>query len=222
MEIACQTGIQHRDHSGARRLSVMQKYVADQLNEPNNSVLGLGGFLAGFAFEKSGDADQALHYYDTALQFPGFDSLRAPTRALLASSTYRTPRLSEIEQDPMPAPLDDANEGELVVIVGYGRVPHKISNRIPVGLALTLFASDLNPGEASAANKLAARRAGRIRVSILLGRRPFDRPRRHDERHARSENGMAQDGRENRGERDHAHDRARRGGAGNSDGDGTR
>ncbi|MGH7330433.1 MAG: hypothetical protein ACREJX_18955, partial [Polyangiaceae bacterium] len=140
----------------ARRLNVMQKYVADQLNEPKNSVLGLGGFLAGFAFEKSGDSDQALRYYDQALQFPGFDSLRGPVRAMLALSSYRTPRLSEIEQDPMPPSEDSTNEGELVVVVGYGRVPHKISNRIPVGLALTLFASDINPNDASAANKLAA------------------------------------------------------------------
>lgn len=140
----------------ARRLDVMQRYVADQLNEPNNSVLGLGAFLAGFAFEKSGDADRALRYYDKALGFDGFDSLRAPARALLTETPFRTPRLSAIERDPAPPPLADQNEGELVVIVGYGRVPHKIANRIPVGLALTLFANDINPGDASAANKLAA------------------------------------------------------------------
>lgn len=140
----------------ARRLAVMQTYVSDQLNEPNNSVLGLGGFLAGLAFEKAGDADQALHYYDQALKFPGFESVRPAVKSLLAQSTYRTPRLADVEKDPDPTPLEGSNEGELVVVVGYGRVPHKIANRIPVGLALTLFANDINPGDASAANKLAA------------------------------------------------------------------
>ncbi|MEO8874492.1 MAG: hypothetical protein ABI461_02805 [Polyangiaceae bacterium] len=142
----------------ARRLAVIQRYVADDLKEPHNTVLGLGGFLAGLAFEKSGDADQALNYYDQALAFPGFDSLRDPVRALLAQSPKRTPRLEEIANstEPMPKSLEEANEGELIVVVGYGRVPHKISNRIPIGLALTLFANDINPSDAAAANKLAA------------------------------------------------------------------
>lgn len=142
----------------ARRLAVMQKYVSDQLNEPKNSVLGLGGFLAGLAFEKSGDTEQALRYYDQALGFDGFDSLRDPVRLLLQTSPMRTPRLSEIEKDPSvpPKSLEDSNEGELILVVGYGRVPHKLSNRIPIGLALTLFASDINPNDAAAANELAA------------------------------------------------------------------
>jgi hypothetical protein len=142
----------------ARRLATMQKYVSDQLNEPKNAVLGLGGFLAGLAFEKSGDTEQALRYYDQALGFDGFDSLRDPIRLLLPASPMRTPRLTEIENDKSvpPKSLEDSNEGELILVVGYGRVPHKLSNRIPIGLALTLFASDINPNDAAAANKLAA------------------------------------------------------------------
>jgi uncharacterized protein len=142
----------------ARRLATMQKYVSDQLNEPKNSVLGLGGFLAGLAFEKSGDTEQALRYYDQALGFDGFDSLHDPVRLLLPASPMRTPRLTEIENDKtvQPKSLDESDEGELILVVGYGRVPHKISNRIPIGLALTLFASDINPNDAAAANKLAA------------------------------------------------------------------
>ena len=35
----------------ARRLSVMQRYIRDEIKEPNNSILGLGGFLAGFVAE---------------------------------------------------------------------------------------------------------------------------------------------------------------------------
>lgn len=142
----------------ARRLAVMQKYVSDQLNEPKNSILGLGGFLAGLAFEKSGDTEQALRYYDQALGFDGFDSLRDPVRLLLPASPMRTPRLNEIENDKTvpPKSLEESNEGELILVVGYGRVPHKISNRIPIGLALTLFASDINPTDQAAANKLAA------------------------------------------------------------------
>src|SRR5262249_33220148 len=41
-------------------------------------------------------------------------------------------------------------------VVGYGRVPHKVGERIPIGLALTLFADSLSPGDREGANKLAA------------------------------------------------------------------
>jgi hypothetical protein len=142
----------------ARRLTVMQKYVAEQLNEPDNPVLGLGGFLAGLAFEKSGNADEALHYYDDALKFSGFHSIKDPARALMTQSSYKTQRLTALASDttPLPPSLEEANEGELIVVAGYGRVPHKISNRVPIGLALTLFARDIHPTDAQAANKLAA------------------------------------------------------------------
>jgi hypothetical protein len=141
----------------ARRLSVMQKYIAEQLNEPDNAILGLGGFLAGYAFEKSGNPNEALHYYDDALKFSGFQSLKDPARVLMTQSAYKSQRLTALASDstPLPAPLEDTGEAELVVVVGYGRVPHKISNRIPIGLALTLFARDIHPNDAQAANKLA-------------------------------------------------------------------
>ena len=63
--------LEQRDLNGARvearRLAVMQKYYRDTLNQPNNPVLGLGSLLAGFTFEKSGETDEALRYYDEAL-----------------------------------------------------------------------------------------------------------------------------------------------------------
>jgi uncharacterized protein len=141
----------------ARRLSVMQKYIKDELKDPDNPILGLGGFLAGYAFEKSGNADEALHYYDDALKFSGFRSIKDPARALMTKSAYKTQRLTALgtEAAPLPPPLEDSGEAELVVVVGYGRVPHKVSNRIPIGLALTLFARDIHPTDAQAANKLA-------------------------------------------------------------------
>ena len=62
----------------------MQKYYRDTLNQKDNPVLGLGSMLAGFTFEKSGETDEALRYYDEALAFTGFRTLGergAPPRA---------------------------------------------------------------------------------------------------------------------------------------------
>jgi uncharacterized protein len=139
----------------ARRLSVMQKYIADSLGERDNAILGLGGFLAGFAFEKSGDVDEALRYYDEAAAFGGFGSLRGAVRSLLKRGSYTSPRLRALAGDNDDGELGP-DQGEIVFVVGYGRVPHKIANRVPIGLALSLVARDIHPRDRIAADKLAA------------------------------------------------------------------
>jgi hypothetical protein len=141
----------------ARRLAVMQKYFSDDLKENDNPVLGLGGFLAGLTFEESDQADEALRWYDQALQFAGFHSLRDPVSRLLARGQYRSPRLKDVEAAGPAAPApEDQGQGEIVFVIGYGRVPHKIPHRIPIGLALTWFSGALSPNNVAAANKLAA------------------------------------------------------------------
>lgn len=140
----------------ARRLAVYQRYYKDALKQENNPVLGLGAMLAGFAFEKAGDTDEALHYYDDALQFSGFASNGEAVARLASVSSYKSKRLDALRDKYPNAKMDDnANEGEVVFVVGYGRVPHKIPERIPIGLALTLFADDISPNNREAANKLA-------------------------------------------------------------------
>jgi uncharacterized protein len=151
--------LEQKDLNGARiearRLSVMQKYYRDTLNQKDNPVLGLGSMLAGFTYEKSGEIDEALRYYDEALEFTGFGSLGEAVRRIAPQGNFRSPRIkSLLKEDEKAAPEDDS--GEVVFVVGYGRVAHKISNRIPIGLALTLFANDISPTNHAAANKIAA------------------------------------------------------------------
>ena len=139
----------------ARRLSVIHKYYRDQLNEPDNPVLGLGAMLAGFTFEKSGEIDEALRYYDEALAFTGFGSLADAVRRLAPRGSYRSPRIRKLLDEAGEAPPAEGG-GEVLFVVGYGRVPHKIAERIPIGLALTYFSGALSPTDAAAANRLAA------------------------------------------------------------------
>ncbi|MBX3206985.1 MAG: hypothetical protein KF764_18205 [Labilithrix sp.] len=151
--------LEQRDLNGARvearRLSVMQKYYRDTLNQPNNPVLGLGSLLAGFTFEKSGETDEALRYYDEALAFSGYASLEEPVARLAAQGSYRSPRLKALLEKRSEAGEAHADDGEVLFVVGYGRVPHKVAERIPIGLALTLFADSLSPNDRDGANKLA-------------------------------------------------------------------
>jgi tetratricopeptide (TPR) repeat protein len=164
----------------ARRLAVMQKYLRDH-EDQGASLLGPGSYLAGFTFEKSGQAQEALRYYDEALQYGSYRTLTEPIRRLAAQASYRTPRIREAlgEAEPaagiqpaggtQPAPPDaspDATagepkespptDGELLVVVSFGRVPAKIAERIPIGLALTYVSGALSPNDMARANYLAA------------------------------------------------------------------
>jgi len=151
--------LEQHDLNGARvesrRLSVIQKYYKDTLQQPNNAVLGLGSLLAGFTCEKNGETDEALRYYDEALAFSGFHTLEDAVARLAPLGSYRSPRIKALLEKSGGAPKEDDGSGEVLFVVGYGRVPHKVGERIPIGLALTLFADSISPADREAANKLA-------------------------------------------------------------------
>src|SRR5688572_31324614 len=88
----------------ARRLAVMQKYLKESEN-PAQAMMGPGSYLAGFTFEKSSKPDQALRYYDEALAFGNYQSLRDAVTRLSAVSSYSTPRLRKLisGEDPTKA-----------------------------------------------------------------------------------------------------------------------
>lgn len=143
----------------ARRLSVMQKYFKD--HDPENALSAPGSYLAGFTFEKSGSYDEALRYYDEALAYSEYQSLAEPVRRLLPRSGYASPRLRKVAGMAEGATVSgaeptDSQQGELLVIVSYGRVPAKIARRLPIGLALTYASGALAPSSVSRANELAA------------------------------------------------------------------
>lgn len=142
----------------ARRLAVMQSFIADREGE-GAELTGPGSYVAGFIFEKSGQPQEALRYYDEALQFSDFDSLVPVIARLGEQSSYRTPRLQKVLDAAAAAGAqapDSAESGELLVVVNYGRVPAKVPKRIPIGLALTYASGIISPENASRANRLAA------------------------------------------------------------------
>lgn len=156
----------------ARRLAVMQSFI--QRSEGKGAgLLGLGSYLAGFTYEKSGKPDEALRYYEEALNYGTYPSLAEPIRRLAAQSSYRGPNLRKMLGDDAPhpstprasqapdtgstpAPPADPGDGEVLVIIGYGRVPAKIAQRVPIGLALTYASAFMSPANSATANRLAA------------------------------------------------------------------
>jgi hypothetical protein len=146
----------------ARRLAVMQRFVSEH-EAHGASLLGPGSYFAGFAFEKSGNAQEAMLFYDEALQYGNYASLGEPIRRLAPSTTYRTPRIRAIVEavpppgdTPNAAPAPEDESAEILVVISFGRVPAKISKRIPIGLALTYVSGAMSPGDMNRANYLAA------------------------------------------------------------------
>jgi hypothetical protein len=111
--------------------------------------------LAGFIFEKSGQPQEALRYYDEALQYGAFESLQPVIVRLGAQASYRTPRITKV-LDAAGAQSPDAALGEVLLVVNYGRVPEKVPKRVPIGLALTYASGIISPADAARANELAA------------------------------------------------------------------
>jgi hypothetical protein len=100
----------------ARRLAVLQKYLSDH-QDPGKALLGPGSYLGGFVFEKSGRAQEALRYYDEALQYGWYQSLEDPIRRLAPRASYRSPRISQMlgegGRDPSrpPEPAGSSSDG---------------------------------------------------------------------------------------------------------------
>ncbi|MEM9729572.1 MAG: hypothetical protein AAF997_13365 [Myxococcota bacterium] len=142
----------------ARRFSIMRSYLLEDEKEDPKQIAAAGAFgsyLAGYAFEKAGDAEEALRYYDEVLQFEGVASLAAPVRALMKRSGYRTPRLEAIAKKARAPSEADAQSADVLVVINYGRIPAMVAKRIPVGAALTIGALFLSPANSRAARRMA-------------------------------------------------------------------
>ncbi len=143
----------------ARRLTVLGAYFKNS-GEEVRAFMGPGSYLAGFVFEKSGRPQEALRHYDEALRVARFTSLYEPVRRLSTLSGYRTPRLQALLDGSPAEVLPETHAttpppSELLIVVNYGRVPAKIAERVPIGLALTYASTAMSPADRAQANSLA-------------------------------------------------------------------
>jgi len=130
----------------ARRFQVMRDYLAS-LDIAADGPATLGAYLAGFVFERRGEGDRALRYYEEALAGGPLPSLDAPIRRLAPSNPYRGPRLSAVlaaQPNGRRAKAEVIPPAELLIVLSVGRVPHRVPERIPVGLAVGIAGSLLS------------------------------------------------------------------------------
>ncbi|MCA1791169.1 MAG: hypothetical protein LC667_15355, partial [Thioalkalivibrio sp.] len=95
------------------------------------------------------EGDRALRYYDEALQGGSIPSLSLPIARLARSNPYRGKNISRALSAGGGAGGGAAKAAggpkvgkpsELLVVIGLGRVPHKVPQRMPVGAAVGLTA----------------------------------------------------------------------------------
>jgi len=131
----------------ARRFQVMREYLASLEIEADGPAT-IGTYLAGFVFEKRGEGDRALRYYDEALGTGALESLRAPVHRLARTNEYRGRNLDAFLAGAAHDEPADA-DGEILVVINAGRVPHKVPERIPVGAAVgiagSILTGDIDP-----------------------------------------------------------------------------
>lgn len=120
----------------ARRFQVMREYLkAEGISEHGAATLGT--YLAGFVFERLGEGDRALRYYEESLGAAQLESLRRPVSRLARGNAYRGPNLNNLLARSATS-TGRPNEGEILVVVSTGRVSHKVPERLPVGAAIGL------------------------------------------------------------------------------------
>jgi tetratricopeptide (TPR) repeat protein len=119
----------------ARRFQVMREYLSS-LSIKTEAPASLGTYLAGFVFERRGEGDRALRYYEETLAARSLRSLDAPIARLAALHPYRGPQIREVLARQRGARVDSAPVSEILVVVSAGRVPHKVPERMPVGAAI--------------------------------------------------------------------------------------
>lgn len=135
----------------ARRLAVMQKYLKESEN-PAQAMMGPGSYLAGFTFEKSGKPDQALRYYDEALAFGNYQSLREAVTRLSSMSGYSTPRLRKLMngEDPTKAQAP-GSERELFSSAAYEPVLASLAPTRAKGDGFSISYQEAEPAGGEAA-----------------------------------------------------------------------
>lgn len=125
----------------AKRFTVMRDYLTE--HEPDAVSATAGAYLAGFVFERLGEPDTAIRYYDEALRAGDLMTLAPSLSRLAALTPYRGENVERFlvarssgdgKTKPRPGPLP----AEILTVVSLGRVPVKAPERMPIGAAIGL------------------------------------------------------------------------------------
>jgi hypothetical protein len=117
----------------ARRFLINKKYLEREEGDAR-SMLAMGSFLSGFAFEAAGEPGPAMRHYADAQAAGGVAGLKAAVQRLHVRTGADDSRLKTLFEGEQPTV--DAEYAELVVVVQTGMAPYRYPERIPIGAAV--------------------------------------------------------------------------------------
>lgn len=128
----------------ARRFTIAREYLESTSEKDKKRIHGaFGSYVAGFVFEKSGEPDRALRYYAETLGAGDLKAFREPVLRLSAQGHYvgqelkaYLRKLEESGSGVKNRPATADPNGEILIVLGLGRVPYKIPKRMAIGAAL--------------------------------------------------------------------------------------
>jgi hypothetical protein len=142
----------------ARRFLINRKFLQSDGGSDQKSMLALGSYLSGLAFEMAGDSDEAIRHYADAQDAGGVPTLASTIRLLNQRIGAMDRRVSKLLEEKEP----ETEGGDVIVIIQAGMTPYRMPKRIPIGAAL-LYTSNHNRGarlsrsEQNRANRFAAK-----------------------------------------------------------------
>jgi hypothetical protein len=130
-----------RDLSGARVEAKRYTVMRDYLSESGPAAVRgtLGAYLAGFVFERLGETNTALRYYDEALAGGDLVTLAPAVARLAARDSFRGENLEAfLRAHPETLSVAPRTATEILTVVSLGRAPIKVPERMPIGAAIGL------------------------------------------------------------------------------------
>ena len=147
----------------ARRFLINRKFVQSTQEKKQKSMLALGSYLSGLAFQMAGESGPAMRHYADAHQAGGLPTLSNTIGKLNRETGATDTRVKTLYSPTQPTEGSVQPEtGEIVVVVQAGMAPYKIPERLPIGAAIVAGSSPgpgarLNSRQRSRANRFAAK-----------------------------------------------------------------
>ncbi|MHC4367829.1 MAG: COG3014 family protein [Planctomycetota bacterium] len=129
----------------ARRFLLSQEYLESMNEDSEDAGHGaFGSYLAGFVFERLGEPDRALRHYEDALDVGNLQAFREPVLRLSARGSYAGSSMEKFLRELEATEPNTINtyspgtepDGEILMVLGLGRVPYKVPERMPIGAAI--------------------------------------------------------------------------------------
>lgn len=168
----------------AKRFTVMRNYLRDV--DPEDEHGAFGSYLAGYVYERQGNFNEALRYYEEALTERDFRTLRDVIPELAAKGSYRGERIKDYlprtapetaapKPTPAPSPKPAAADDPSIQRPGAAQAPDAAPVTDAPAPSLELGAL---PSRSAWAAANPAPAGGELLVVAKIGRVPYRIPER--------------------------------------------